>query len=296
MSCKKDTNSHITPWRAPRRRHGHPTALLPPELTMKPIPLISLSIASALLAGPTGAIAADALDLAPKYSVSVTNEEAVGPFASWGNVKTKYGAVGDGVADDTLALQRALDDMNQYDVNKYNWKIERPGSPAVLYFPAGTYRITKTLVSRNQFGASLVGEDPATTTIAWGGAPGEVMLIADGAYGGQYARLTWDGKQKAGIGVAHWWNQKNSTQYGASPVHVDEVFVDMGVGIVAGCRGASSTNTSHPDEITQNNPGGSWKQSDYTQMDSEGSIKRTKFTATRSPASAPKAAIRSTGG
>ncbi|CUI09713.1 glycosyl hydrolase family 28-related protein [Massilia antarctica] len=230
---------------------------------MKIIPLLSLSLASALLASPTAAFAAEA----PTLSVSVTAEEAVGPFASWGDVKA-YGAVGDGKADDTDALQRALDDMNKYINNVDGWKIEKPGSPAVLYFPAGTYRITKTLVSKNQFGASLVGQNPATSVIAWDGPAGGTMLIADGVFGGKYARLTWDGRKKAGIGVAHWWNKK-TPQYGASPEHVDEVFVDMGVGIVAGCCGSSSTKASHP--------GTDWVAGEYNNLDSEGSVKRTKF-------------------
>ena len=32
-------------------------------------------------------------------------DEFVGPFPSWANVKTEYGAVGDGKADDTAAIQ-----------------------------------------------------------------------------------------------------------------------------------------------------------------------------------------------
>ncbi len=35
-----------------------------------------------------------------------TGEEFAGPFPSWKNVKTDYGAKGDGVTDDTAAIQQ----------------------------------------------------------------------------------------------------------------------------------------------------------------------------------------------
>src|ERR1035438_1995350 len=62
-----------------------------------------------------------------------SSDEFVGPFSSWTNVKTAYGAAGDGVADDTAPIQKALTEVG---TNEH--------SP-VLYFPAGTYRITATL-------------------------------------------------------------------------------------------------------------------------------------------------------
>ncbi|WP_317201183.1 glycosyl hydrolase family 28-related protein [Janthinobacterium sp.] len=240
---------------------------------MKITPYISL--ASALCLGApafaAAAITSPAVSVvaaAPPTRVSVVSEEFIGPFPSWGNVKTKYGAKGDGIADDTDALQRAIDDMNLMVLNVNNWTIEKVGSPAVIYLPAGTYRITRTLKQRNNYGASIVGQDPATTKIVWAGPAGGAMLVADGVFGGKYARLTWDGKGTAGIGVAHWWNRK-TPQHGASPEHIDEVFTDMGVGIVGGCCGKSSTAISHPAD--------GWVVTEYGDVDSEGTVRRTKF-------------------
>lgn len=52
------------------------------------------------------------------------------------NVKS-YGAVGDGKADDTDAIQRAISDGNRCGANCGSSTTK----PAVVYFPAGTYRV-----------------------------------------------------------------------------------------------------------------------------------------------------------
>src|ERR1700691_4802987 len=63
-------------------------------------------------------------------SIPTSGDKFVGPFTSWANVKTTYGAKGDGVTDDTAALQRALKAVGQ------------GGANPVLWIPAGTYIIS----------------------------------------------------------------------------------------------------------------------------------------------------------
>ncbi len=55
------------------------------------------------------------------------------------NVKTDFGAVGNGVADDTAAIQAAIRSV-LVNNGRYN--------PRFIYFPNGTYKISDTLISR----------------------------------------------------------------------------------------------------------------------------------------------------
>lgn len=179
----------------------------------------------------------------PTFVVPFEDLEATGPYPSW-VVATEYGAIGDGVADDTAALQALLD------------RLTLPNQPAVLYLPRGTYRITRSLTlagTTNAIGISIVGESPGVTSIVWDGERGLPMFVANGGLFTLFSRITWDGRSKAGIGVAHWWNT-TFPMYGGSAEHVDEVFVDMEIGIQAGRMGAV-----------------------YGQLDSEGTVRRVKF-------------------
>src|SRR5262245_13825024 len=65
-------------------------------------------------------------------SIPATSDEFVGPFSSWASVKGS-GAAGNGVADDTAAIQRGLDALGT------------TGQSPVLFLPNGIYRITRTL-------------------------------------------------------------------------------------------------------------------------------------------------------
>jgi hypothetical protein len=132
---------------------------------------------------------------AASHAVASTGEEFIGPFASWLNAKADFKCKGDGVADDTAALQRALDALRPYD------------GKGILYIPAGTYLITGTLYVRRSTDSeskdiSILGEDPATTRLRWDGPTNGTMLNY-GAWYAKMGRLTFDGAGVARTGIAH---------------------------------------------------------------------------------------------
>jgi hypothetical protein len=118
--------------------------------------------------------------------------------SDWVSVQTDVtpAAKGDGIADDTAAIQAALDGV-------------KDGS--VLYFPAGTYRITATLRVSSKtrvIGVLFVGHG-RDTKIVWDGpgAPGipevQSMWVDGVASHSRYVGFTFDGKNKATVGLHH---------------------------------------------------------------------------------------------
>lgn len=144
-------------------------------------------------------------------------EEFVGPFPSWKNVQTDYGAKGDGITDDTAAIQAALDELRFHKEH------------CVLYFPAGVYRVTKTVgtlraAHQECLGVSVIGADPATTIIKWDGPANGVIFNYDAWYS-KISRLTLDGVGKAAVALAYGaaFSTYNETS--------DMVFKDVQVGM-----------------------------------------------------------------
>lgn len=111
--------------------------------------------------------------------------------SDWTNVKSgETPAKGDGVQDDTAAIQAALNKMQ---------------AGSTIYFPPGTYRITKTLTppEGRWLGVSLLGHG-STSVIVWDGeAGGRMFWTKEGLIVARYIGLTWDGKGTALVGFDH---------------------------------------------------------------------------------------------
>jgi hypothetical protein len=92
---------------------------------------------------------------------SIANAERTFPLDSgMVNVKSQYGAKGDGVADDTEAIQQAISSV-----------VHHPqGGPRILFFPAGTYLVSRPIMEKDlraQWNSllTLQGENRASTII-----------------------------------------------------------------------------------------------------------------------------------
>lgn len=141
--------------------------------------------------------------------------------ADWINVKTEVTpkAVGDGIADDTAALQAALDGLRDgYDTAN------------TIYLPPGTYRIRRTLRWQNLYGKHIIGHG-RDTRILWDGdgTTPPVMFHSNGATSGVlFEGIVWDGAGTAEYGVDHC----SSTHYETGITHRNEAFYNMRAGIV----------------------------------------------------------------
>jgi hypothetical protein len=176
------------------------------------------------------AVVAAAVASLPVAAHAMGDEEFVGPFASWANVKTSYGAVGDGVTDDTAAIQKALNALG-------------PTGPT-LYLPAGTYRITQTLSLAGQLYVNVIGQDPSNTTIIWAGSSGGTMLYLNGIAYSRFGRLTFNGQNTAAVAVDQSKADGTSNYFDTGNEYADDVFENAGIGLRCGNLGYGCAETS----------------------------------------------------
>ncbi len=160
------------------------------------------------------------------YTHPESDDEFIGPFPSWINIKRSFGAIGDSVTDETAALQKAFD------------AIGIAGNTAsVIYLEPGTYRISSTLKLNYKTNISFIGADPETTRIIWSGQVDGTMLEMDGTSDSRFNRITFDGKKTAAIAVDQSWANAGAGYFDAGNEYADDVFKDLKFGIHGGHKG-----------------------------------------------------------
>ncbi len=118
------------------------------------------------------------------------------PRSDWLSVHD-HGAKGDGKVDDTAAIQKALDRV-------------KPGT--TVYFPAGEYRVTKTVtITGPAIGVTVIGHGRDTTLI-WAGKAGGKLFEDDGVSASRYVGITFDGAGKAAVGFNHYSTKRFETE------------------------------------------------------------------------------------
>lgn len=162
---------------------------------------------------------------------SSPSEEFVGPFANWVNVTSASGcsSIGNGTTDATTCLQNALNGL---------------GSAApVVYFPAGTYLISGTLIVTGQQYVSIIGQDPATVSIVWNGLPGGTMLELAGVAYSRVNRITFNGMNGAGEAVDQSWSGSGN-YFDSGNEYADDIFENVGTGLGCGNAGHGCAETT----------------------------------------------------
>ena len=104
-------------------------------------------------------------------------------FDQWASIKD-FGAVGDGVTDDTDAINRALYQIYCREVN--------PQIRRAIFFPAGVYRITTSILIPPY--ATLYGEGPDNSIIQMDNSADDSTLV-------EYVARTADSLQQYGANI-----------------------------------------------------------------------------------------------
>jgi hypothetical protein len=133
----------------------------------------------------------------------------------WFNVMD-YGATGDGVADDWLAINATIwAAVKGHNVNRTagtGHLLPGLGHSCTVYLPKGQYRVTKALAMVKAIGCHVIGDGYATR-IFWDGptwdgvahtAPQHTIFWSDGMPGASFRGVHWDCNYKAA--TAFWHN------------------------------------------------------------------------------------------
>jgi len=174
-------------------------------------------------------------------------DEFNGPFSSWADIKLRFHAKGDGKTDDTRAFQQALDSLT---VVPKNFNTGKTGYTSI-FIPAGTYKISTTLLVKGKIGIQIIGEDPGKTIIQWYGPANSTMFWGNGSAYYKISRISFDANNNKGItGIGiNWrdkWNTAVSQSYAALNIEISDCRFagKCTIGISGGTNGSNGTNAN----------------------------------------------------
>lgn len=144
--------------------------------------IATLALALPALAAPAPQATGTASSSSGYWLSTITRQGTV-PFGAdstysiYRNVKD-FGAVGDGTTDDTDAINRAISDGSRCGGGDAGECQSSTVHPAIVYFPAGTYLVSKPVIQ--YYYTQLVGDATAPPTIkASAGFTGMAVIDAD---------------------------------------------------------------------------------------------------------------------
>jgi hypothetical protein len=148
------------------------------------------------------------------------------PRSDWLNPRTDITppAAGDGQADDTNALQQALDRV----AAAAREPAPARGKATTLYLPAGVYRITRTLSFTGPVVGALVVGCGRDTRLVWDGEAGGKVLHLNGIAYSSFVGMELDGRGKAAVGF--WYRSDKRFQTEVTHRHLAfRGFTDAGL-------------------------------------------------------------------
>ena len=167
----------------------------------------------------------------PVVTTAFTNEWN-GPFASWDDIKTTYGAVGDGTNDDTGALSNAFANVGL------------SGHSPVVTWPAGTYKVTHELLFQLRDSVRFVRKSGTRPIIKASGAMSDhILLLCDRTPRCSFEGIIFDGNGDTNITLVSQSMQANNL-FDTACQYVDCVFTNCGVGLITGGGGYGGSEVS----------------------------------------------------
>ncbi|KAJ6574548.1 exo-beta-1,3-glucanase [Mycena capillaripes] len=156
-------------------------------------PIWAACLAGALICLPSFTIAAGCAGITGTAAATGVLRS---PPLVFRNVVTDYHAVGDGIADDTVAINNAISDGGRCGQGCFSSTI----TPAIIFFPRGKYRVTAPIIPF--YYTTLVGDyNTKPQIIADANFVGVAVIDADPYIPGE--------SNPDGSGVNWWQNQNN---------------------------------------------------------------------------------------